>query len=199
MMLRNASLRGHQNIGLVGFDFESALNRTSKWLVTSLFGVAVLWRRDAGSLWAMMGLCINSWISIKLKKVLNRKRPTSAYKPDPGMPSSHAQNIFYGVVFANMSLLKWLGTNFSTVTMGILILLVGSYFAWLRISQKLHTVEQVIVGAVLGFAFGIAWFFLWHSFMFNAYHLYFLVRVVIVLSSLASCGAFFFYFVRHWF
>ncbi|KAJ3708909.1 hypothetical protein LUZ61_012614 [Rhynchospora tenuis] len=197
MVLKSGSIRSHQKNGLVGF--EAALNRTSKWLVTSLFSLAVLWRRDAVSLWAMMGLCINTWISIKLKKVLNHKRPTSDYKPDPGMPSSHAQNIFYGVVFANLSLLRWLGTSFSTVITDMLILLFGSYLSWLRISQKLHTVEQVIVGAILGSAFGFAWFFSWHSFLFNTYHLYFSIRVVVVSSSLASCWAFYFYIVRHWF
>ncbi|KAJ4809818.1 hypothetical protein LUZ62_022384 [Rhynchospora pubera] len=131
--------------------------------------------------------------------MLNHKRPTSDYKPDPGMPSSHAQNIFYGAVFANLSLLQWLGTSFSTVIMNMLILLFGSYLAWLRISQKLHTVEQVIVGAILGSVFGFSWFFLWHCFLFSAYNFYSLVRVVVISSSFTSCGAFYYYIVRHWF
>jgi hypothetical protein len=35
--------------------------------------------------------------------------------------------------------------------------------SWLQVSQGLHTLNQVIVGAAVGSAFGALWFVLWHS------------------------------------
>lgn len=75
----------------------------SKWLVAVLFGAIVLWRHDAESLWALMGSVLNAILSITLKKVLKQERPISTLRSDPGMPSSHAQSIFYAVAFVNLS------------------------------------------------------------------------------------------------
>ncbi|KAF6162020.1 hypothetical protein GIB67_002609 [Kingdonia uniflora] len=75
----------------------------SKWLVTVLFGIAILWRHDVEAIWALMGSVINAVLSVALKKILNQERPVSTMRSDPGMPSSHAQAIFYGVIFVIIS------------------------------------------------------------------------------------------------
>ncbi|XP_020701983.1 uncharacterized protein LOC110113651 isoform X2 [Dendrobium catenatum] len=80
-------------------DFEATLNRLSKWLVAALFGLVILWKHDAEALWAAMGSVMNAWLSTILKRLLNQDRP-SALRSDPGMPSSHAQSIFYAGVFS---------------------------------------------------------------------------------------------------
>ncbi|XP_057976539.1 lipid phosphate phosphatase epsilon 2, chloroplastic isoform X3 [Malania oleifera] len=58
-------------------QLESTLNRLSKWLVTGLLGVVILWRHDAEALWAAMGSVINSGLSVILKRILNQERPVS--------------------------------------------------------------------------------------------------------------------------
>lgn len=68
-----------------------------------LYGVAILWKYDAEVLWAAIGSVINSWLSITLKRILNHERPASGLRSDPGMPSSHAQSIFYVEAFAIFS------------------------------------------------------------------------------------------------
>lgn len=75
----------------------------SKWLVTALFCSIILLRHDAKSLWAAIGSVTNVMLSTALKRILNQERPTSALKSDPGMPSSHAQSIFYTITFLNLS------------------------------------------------------------------------------------------------
>ncbi|KAL6998736.1 dolichyldiphosphatase [Sarracenia purpurea var. burkii] len=76
----------------------------SKWLVTAaLFVVVFLWRRDAKALWTATGSNVNSGMSVILKKVLNQGRPVSRKSSGPGMPSSHAQSIFFTVTFAATS------------------------------------------------------------------------------------------------
>ncbi|KAK8606752.1 hypothetical protein V6N13_052512 [Hibiscus sabdariffa] len=138
---------------------EATLNRLSKWLVSALFGGVILWRHDAEALWMAMGSIVNALLSVGLKRVLNQERPVAGLKSDPGMPSSHAQSIFYTVVFTIASVLEWLGVNELSVSISVLALAFGSYFSWLRVSQKLHTINQILVGAVhliprcwLGFA-----------------------------------------------
>lgn len=82
--------------------FSSCLLQ-SKWLVFALFSTIILWRHNAESLWAAMGSIINAMLSVILKRILNHERPVSTLRSDPGMPSSHAQSIFFMVVFAILS------------------------------------------------------------------------------------------------
>ncbi|XP_020585294.1 uncharacterized protein LOC110027967 isoform X2 [Phalaenopsis equestris] len=88
----------------VSANLEATLNRSSKWLVAALFGFVILWKHDAEALWAAMGSVLNAWLSTVLKRLLNQDRPSSL-KSDPGMPSSHAQSIFYAAVFSVASVM----------------------------------------------------------------------------------------------
>lgn len=71
--------------------------------MAGLFALFILWKHDAEAMWAATGSVVNSWISITLKKILNHERPNAALRSDPGMPSSHAQSIFYTACFAVFS------------------------------------------------------------------------------------------------
>ncbi|PAN07793.1 hypothetical protein PAHAL_1G363200 [Panicum hallii] len=136
---------------------EAALNRMSKWLVAGCFTLAVLWKHDAEIIWISLGAVANSLLSMILKKMLNHERPSSALRSDPGMPSSHAQSIFYAATVLILSLYCWIGTNYLTVILGPATLSVAAYLSWLRVSQRLHTLNQVMVGAAVGSAFGALW------------------------------------------
>ncbi|XP_008784928.2 lipid phosphate phosphatase epsilon 1, chloroplastic [Phoenix dactylifera] len=177
---------------------ESTINRLSKWLVAGLFGLIILWKHDAEVMWAAMGSVVNAGLSITLKQILNHERPDSALRSDPGMPSSHAQSIFYAALFAILSLVQSLGINLFTVTVGIFTLTSGCYLAWLRVSQQLHTVSQVLVGALLGSTCGIGWFWAWHSFVLEAFVSSIWVRILVVLGSVTFCVAFLIHVVQHW-
>lgn len=75
----------------------------SKWLLSGLFGVIIIWRHDSEALWAAMGSVLNALLSTVLKRILNQERPIPSLKSDPGMPSSHAQSIFFIVSFIILS------------------------------------------------------------------------------------------------
>ncbi|KAL8167902.1 hypothetical protein V2J09_009401 [Rumex salicifolius] len=141
----------------------------SKWLVAVLFTATVLGRHDAEALWAAMGSVLNSAFSVVLKHILNQERPNSAISSGPGMPSSHAQSIFYTVVFS-----------------------------WLRVSQQYHTTSQVAVGAAVGSAFGILWLWSWQAFVVRAFASFLWVRLVVIVASLVSCLCFVVHIVRDW-
>ena len=75
----------------------------SKWVISVVFGVIILWRHDGEALWAFMGSILNAGLSTVLKRILNQERPVSTSRSDPGMPSSHAQSIFHTFTFLNLS------------------------------------------------------------------------------------------------
>ncbi|XP_075106044.1 lipid phosphate phosphatase epsilon 2, chloroplastic-like [Nicotiana tabacum] len=143
------------NIGSGGI--EAALNSLSKWLIAAVFGIIFFWKHDMEAVWATSGGIINICLSIVLKRILNQERPVSTLRSDPGMPSSHAHYIFYTLTFCIHSMIQYFGLNGITAVVSAFILVMGSYFSWLRVSQQLHTLNQVAVGAVIGFCFSIFW------------------------------------------
>ncbi|GJM86563.1 hypothetical protein PR202_ga02432 [Eleusine coracana subsp. coracana] len=54
-------------------------------------------------MWLFLGAIANRLLSKILKKTLNYERPTQALRSDPGMPSSHAQSIFYAATILVLS------------------------------------------------------------------------------------------------
>ncbi|XP_030514410.1 lipid phosphate phosphatase epsilon 2, chloroplastic-like [Rhodamnia argentea] len=184
--------------GFVAGGLESTLNRLSKWLVAGVFGAIILLRHDADSLWAAMGSVINAMLSVVLKQILNQERPVSTLRSDPGMPSSHAQSIFFTVVFAIVSVGKWFGISEVTLIISALVLAFGSYLSWLRVSQQLHTISQVVVGAFVGSAFSALWFWSWSAFVLRAFQSFLWVRIVVVLGASCCCLGFFLFVIRYW-
>ncbi|XP_056851036.1 lipid phosphate phosphatase epsilon 2, chloroplastic-like isoform X2 [Raphanus sativus] len=117
-------------------------NRLSKWVVVgALFGSILFLRHDGASLWAVIGSLSNCLLSVTLKRILNQERPVATLRSDPGMPSSHAQSISFISLFTLFSVMEWLGTNPLSLFLCGLILAFASYFTWLRVSQKLHTIS----------------------------------------------------------
>jgi hypothetical protein len=70
--------------------------------------------------------------------------------------------------------------------------------SWLRVSQRLHTLNQILVGATVGSAFGALWFALWHLFVREAFYSSMWVQVPVILGSVAFSVAFVVYIIRHW-
>ncbi|KAK4778123.1 hypothetical protein SAY87_018310 [Trapa incisa] len=178
---------------------EGILNRMSKWIIFALFGTIILWRHDAESLWAVMGSVTNVTLSVVLKRILNQERPISTLRSDPGMPSSHGQSIFFMVVYAILSIFEWLGVNGLSLTLGLLMFATGTYFSWLRVSQQLHTISQVVVGAVLGSTFAGLWYWSWKAFVLEAFNSLLWVRITIILGAVGLCIGFLLHVIRHWF
>ncbi|KAJ8544786.1 hypothetical protein K7X08_017369 [Anisodus acutangulus] len=177
---------------------NATLNSLSKWLVAAVFGIIFLWRHDGEALWAASGSVLNAGLSKVLKKILNQERPVSTIRSDPGMPSSHAQSIFYTVMFCIVSLVEYFGLNGITAVISALIFAIGSYFSWLRVSQQLHTTSQVAVGAAVGLCFSVFWIWLWDAIVLKAFISHLWVQLIIVLGTASFCVSFLLYAVRYW-
>ncbi|KAJ8770658.1 hypothetical protein K2173_021305 [Erythroxylum novogranatense] len=183
---------------LMALGLEATLNRLTKWLVAAIFGAIVIWRHDAEALWAAMGSVLNSILSVILKRILNQDRPFPISRSDPGMPSSHAQSIFYIVIFVILSTVQCLGVNELTLVLSALTFAFGSYLAWLRVSQQLHTIRQVFVGAAVGSCFSILWLWLWNDFVLKAFISSLWVRIIVVTGAVGFCLGFLVYVIRYW-
>lgn len=150
------------------------------------------------ALWVTSGGVVNTCLSIALKRILNHERPVSTLRSDPGMPSSHAQSIFYTVAFSIILMIKFFGFNEMTAVTSTLIFAMGSYFSWLRVSQRFHTLNQVAVGAILGFCFSIFWFWLWDAIVMKAFINHYWVRIVAVVGAAGFSVGFLLYVIRNW-
>ncbi|KAG7565224.1 Phosphatidic acid phosphatase type 2/haloperoxidase [Arabidopsis suecica] len=184
---------------VAGGGIEAIVNRLSKWVVSALFGSIILLRHDGAALWAVIGSISNSALSVVLKRILNQERPATTLRSDPGMPSSHAQSISFISVFAVLSVMEWLGTNRVSLFLSGLILALGSYFIRLRVSQKLHTSSQVVVGAIVGSVFCILWYTMWNSLLREAFESSLLVQISVFLFAATFALAFAAYVVLNWF
>ncbi|CAM8984790.1 unnamed protein product [Rhodiola kirilowii] len=189
---------GDEELRAVNGGLEATLNRLSKWLVSATFGAIVVWRHDGEAMWILTGSVLNTILSNVLKRVLNQDRPVSTTKSDPGMPSSHAQSIFFAAAYIVVSMVAGLGVNALTLVLSSLVFAAGSYLSWLRVSQQFHTVSQVLVGAILGSAFSVLWFWAWGAVVHEAYISHLWVRVCIAMGTAGFALAFFAYVIRHW-
>ncbi|KAL1354860.1 hypothetical protein HN51_006914 [Arachis hypogaea] len=179
-------------------DIEPRLNRLSKWIVAVSFGGFILWSHDIEeALWIFAGSILNSFLSVLLKNILNQERP-SALKSDPGMPSTHAQSIFFVVFFFIFSTIELLGLNVYSIVLSGLYLTCGSYFSYLRVSQQLHTMNQVVVGATIGSIMSLVWYWLWNAFIQDAYQSSLFVRIIGLSGSIGICICFLVFVIRHW-
>ncbi|KAL5704695.1 dolichyldiphosphatase [Ranunculus cassubicifolius] len=173
------------NSNLTSIGWESTVDRFSKWLLAILFGAFFIWKHDAESSWAAMGSVVNFCLSVALKYLLNQQRPVPTLRSNPGMPSSHAQIVFYAVSYVTLSMIRFRGLTMATMLFGAFILASGSYISWLRVSQKHHTISQVCVGAVTGAVFSIFWFQAWHACVLKAFDASLSVQYIVALGSVA--------------
>lgn len=176
---------------------EAALNWMSKWLVAAAYVFAGLWKRDVEIMWVLLGAAASYLLSLILKRVLNHERPTDL-RSDPGMPSSHAQSICYAATFFVLSLYHYLGTNYLTMILGPATLSLALYLSWLRVSRRLHTLNQVMVGAAVGSAFSALWFVLWRSLVQEAVASSPSAKIAAILVSAATIVGISVHMMDHW-
>ncbi|WZY79840.1 lipid phosphate phosphatase epsilon 2, chloroplastic isoform X1 [Brassica rapa] len=179
---------------LVSGGINAVANRLSKWVVAAVFGSVLLLRHDGAALWAVIGSVSNSALSVALKRILNQQRPVATLRSDPGMPSSHAQSISFISLFSGNTL------SLSPFPISLsLILALASYFVWLRVSQKLHTASQVVVGAIVGSVYSTLWHITWNSLVLQPFASSFSVQVAVFTVAAASALGFAVYVLLNWF
>ncbi|KAF2590843.1 hypothetical protein F2Q70_00040681 [Brassica cretica] len=123
---------------------ESIFNRLQMGCVCSICFHHSSAGHDGTALWAIIGSVSNSALSVFLKRLLNQARPATTSRTDSGMPSSHAQSISFISVYG----MAWNQRSLSVPNHAHPR--IGFIFYTVKVSQKLHTGNQVVVG---GFCF----------------------------------------------
>jgi len=133
-------------------------------LLVSLFTL-ILFRRDFRTALIFVGLLVNEVVNYILKKMVKQSRPSvlKMRETDYGMPSSHAQFLFFFSTYLFLLLLsnkfsfyhKWWKQVYS-----VLGYVVAAAVAYSRVYLYYHTAEQVLVGCAIGTVIGGIWFFI---------------------------------------
>ena len=90
-----------------GKAVHNAVGSTAREVVAGSVALTFLYRRDAWSSLYVCGGILNAVLSKVLKRLINEARPEGARSKDPGMPSSHAQSLFFLGTFVACGVQKW--------------------------------------------------------------------------------------------
>ena len=135
----------------------------TKWVVSGTAFATLCWRRDLPTASCIFGAVLNALLGKVLKRIFNSSRPTGAALTDPGMPSSHAQSLFFfasylSLVVDDLVIESFVGSApiiraaFPAACFGT-----AAVLANLRVRAGLHTYAQVSVGGAFGAAAAAAW------------------------------------------
>lgn len=99
-----------------------------------------------------------------LKRLIKEERPRRIHGKGYGMPSSHAQFVFFWCVYVALFLLvrhkpakrAWSVAERSLASVAAVG--VAAAVAWSRVYLNYHTTKQVLVGSAAGTVFAIVWF-----------------------------------------
>jgi dolichyldiphosphatase len=131
---------------------EGVVGGTAKFFVAAVSTYTVMATPTWLPIYVIIGAVLNGFVGKLVKRVVRQPRPAGSRKKGNGMPSSHAQTLFYFT-----TVLALLSRNAAAAV---------SPFVWLsalvysvvatsyRVTSQLHTFPQTVVGAALGIGAG---------------------------------------------
>ena len=145
-------------------SFLTFIGASAKNTVSSIAMVVVLLSSSWSPLFFIIMGVFNAILSKVLKNIIKQPRPLSSAKPGYGMPSSHAQSLFYFSTVLSLTFFRSALSSkslaivsvFSSMMIYIYAILASSW----RVVKNLHSVQQTIVGCVIGLITGILAFYL---------------------------------------
>ena len=145
---------------------------TTSSLVAGTFFIVLAYRRDAIMVSFFIGSILNAICSKGLKRIINQARPTTdndendtsssssslvstTIQPsDNGMPSSHAMSLGFIGTFTSLMLATNVAYSWIRIPLVVYVIISLIY----RVQSKLHTLEQILVGTILGTFNGYMWY-----------------------------------------
>jgi acid phosphatase family membrane protein YuiD len=143
------------------------IGKTASLSVSISFFLLLAYHRNATLLTIWIGSILNAILSKIIKKIVNQNRPSKLQtnsniklKPsDGGMPSSHAMSLGF-IMTSTLIVDGVLPINNYNLRagLGLIMSLYTAVALRYRIRDHYHTLEQVVVGLVLGIMNAISWF-----------------------------------------
>ena len=129
---------------------------SSKFIVSSLAAIVLLWTDSWAPLFYILAAITNGLLSKVIKKTLKQPRPLQSVKGGYGMPSSHAQSFFFFLTVLVVNHQRIFPNGYlALITCFALAVYTVVANSW-RITTRLHTTAQTVVGGMLGAAVAIS-------------------------------------------
>ncbi|XP_074654900.1 dolichyldiphosphatase 1-like isoform X2 [Tubulanus polymorphus] len=131
------------------------------------FGTLILFRRDLHTISYLIGLLLNEVVNWILKHLIQEYRPLRQRETvfsEYGMPSSHAQFMWFYAVYLSFFLIIRMHRNYHFVdelwkyAIGLVVYGLACTVGYSRIYLGYHSFSQVAVGALIGLTLGTIWF-----------------------------------------
>ncbi|CAM9804895.1 unnamed protein product, partial [Heterosigma akashiwo] len=139
-----------------------ALVTLSPIFICVMYATLLVFNRDLQIFVMSFGQMLNVVLNEILKQVINQPRPGVVDRHDSGMPSNHAQFLFFFAAYFSLSMRNRIsGPSVAAdifVTAGVHVLAILT--AYSRVYLSYHTVPQVLVGSAVGSIMGIFWSFI---------------------------------------
>ena len=130
------------------------IGKSAKPIVSGTAATLVIISKEKSPIYYIAGGIVNAFFSKILKNIFKQNRPlTGLYKNSYGMPSSHAQALFYFATVASLACFKYLDQTYALYSSLSIFLYTILASSW-RTSIGLHTLNQTLVGAICGTGVG---------------------------------------------
>eukprot|EP00474_Spongospora_subterranea_P000428 CRZ00886.1 hypothetical protein [Spongospora subterranea] len=74
-----------------------------------------------------------------------------------GMPSDHSQFMFFVATYGTLIVMAAERTRFTKASISLGLFITATIVAWSRVHMKVHSVDQIVAGALIGMALALAW------------------------------------------
>eukprot|EP01103_Thecamoeba_quadrilineata_P007749 TRINITY_DN17583_c0_g1_i1.p1 TRINITY_DN17583_c0_g1~~TRINITY_DN17583_c0_g1_i1.p1 ORF type:complete len:197 (+),score=17.58 TRINITY_DN17583_c0_g1_i1:42-632(+) len=138
-------------------------------LVLGLISLIVI-NREVHWIFFFFGQILNLAFNSLLKNIIRQPRPTKSTSLDYGMPSSHSSYVFFFCAYLTCFVI--LKTKYTPTTRSFVIAVlafIAIIVGYSRIHLAFHTLEQVIVGMILGIITGTSWYFFVQNYLLPVY------------------------------
>eukprot|EP01038_Epipyxis_sp_PR26KG_P013657 gene13657-18329_t len=141
----------------------NVIGKSAKYIVAGTAAIVMLQSDSWIPVSYVIAGCLNALLSKLAKAILKQPRPVGANKTGYGMPSSHAQSIFFfsfiisikfGEYISSLSSINPKIQFASTAFIGLLLFSYSFFACYWRIKSKFHDYSQTIIGALFGLFIG---------------------------------------------
>ncbi|CAO3621461.1 unnamed protein product [Mucor fragilis] len=124
------------------------------------YASVIVSRREIAGILILLGQLLNEAFNYVLKEHIEQDRPYAHLGDGYGMPSSHSQFIWYFAVYGSLYMYRYIHLDHSIwkVLTSLAMFALAALVSISRIYLGYHTLNQVIVGSLVGIVFGSAWY-----------------------------------------
>jgi dolichyldiphosphatase len=116
----------------------------------------------------LIGLIISHEFAKLVKRIWRQPRPDGAFLTSFGMPSDHAMFTLYTNTFVLLFLsTRQLDRRSFSMTVGSSAM-ISLLVCYSRLFLQVHTLEQVLVGIIMGIMWGCSWFYISRKYILNS-------------------------------